>query len=160
LCPLAAGKLRIIAEPGRYFAEAFATYACFVNGWREREVPRGEDASEDGSPAAAAYDYYITDGLYGSMNCLVYDHAELAPAGLRSPLLPPVAPGDDAARFPSTLFGPTCDGLDTVARDVPLPRLRNGDWVLFPRFGAYTIAGAVNFNGFDITGAKVHYVYC
>lgn len=62
--------------------------------------------------------------------------------GLRSPLLPPVAPGEDAALFKTTLFGPTCDGLDTVARDVPLPRLRNGDWVLFPRFGAYTIAGA------------------
>ena len=67
--------------------------------------------------------------------------------GLRSPLLPPVAAGEDAALHPSTLFGPTCDGLDTVCRDVPMPRLRNGDWVLFPRFGAYTIAGAVNFNG-------------
>ena len=72
---------------------------------------------------------------------LVYDHAELAPVGLRSPLLPPAAP-EDGALFKTTLFGPTCDGLDTVARDVPLPRLRNGDWVLFPRFGAYTIAGA------------------
>ena len=61
--------------------------------------------------------------------------------GLRSPLLPPAAP-EDGALFKTTLFGPTCDGLDTVARDVPLPRLRNGDWVLFPRFGAYTIAGA------------------
>lgn len=72
----------------------------------------------------------------------MYDHAELAPVGLRSPMLPAVAPGEDASLFKTTLFGPTCDGLDTVARDVPLPRLRNGDWVLFPRFGAYTIAGA------------------
>lgn len=90
----------------------------------------------------------------------MYDHAELAPTGLRSPLLPAVPAGDEGPLFASTLFGPTCDGLDTVCRDVPMPRLRNGDWVLFPRFGAYTIAGAVNFNGFDITGAKVHYVYC
>lgn len=89
----------------------------------------------------------------------MYDHAEVAPTGLRSPLLPAVPSSEDAALFKTTLFGPTCDGLDTVARDMPMPRLRNGDWVLFPRFGAYTIAGAVNFNGFDVTGAKVHYVY-
>ena len=89
----------------------------------------------------------------------MYDHAEVAPTGLRSPLLPAVPSAEDAALFKTTLFGPTCDGLDTVARDMPMPRLRNGDWVLFPRFGAYTIAGAVNFNGFDVTGAKVHYVY-
>lgn len=67
--------------------------------------------------------------------------------GLRSPLLPPVGPGEDAALFKTTLFGPTCDGLDTVCRDVPLPRLRNGDWVLFPRFGAYTIAGTCGGRG-------------
>ena len=38
-------------------------------------------------------------------------------------------------------------GLDTICRDMPMPRLRNGDFVMFPKFGAYTIAGAVNFNG-------------
>ena len=84
---------------------------------------------------------------------LVYDHAELAPVGLRSPLLPSTA--EDGALFKTTLFGPTCDGLDTVARDVPLPRLRNGDWVLFPRFGAYTIAGARWVN--CVCGAWLHF---
>lgn len=54
-----AGKLRIIAEPGRYFAEAFATYACFINGWRARTA---DDSGEQ------LMDYYLTDGLYGSMN--------------------------------------------------------------------------------------------
>ena len=49
----------MIAEPGRYLAEAFATYACFINGWRERVV---EGTGE------RQLDYYITDGLYGSMN--------------------------------------------------------------------------------------------
>lgn len=57
-CP-AAGKLRIIAEPGRYFAEAFATYACFINGWRARTA---DDSGEQ------LMDYFLTDGLYGSMN--------------------------------------------------------------------------------------------
>lgn len=57
--PLPAGTLRIIAEPGRYFAEAFATYACFINGWRGRS---------EGEAAEQHYDYFISDGLYGSMN--------------------------------------------------------------------------------------------
>ncbi|KAL4436858.1 hypothetical protein ABPG75_003997 [Micractinium tetrahymenae] len=146
------GKLRIIAEPGRYFAEAFATYACFINGWRGRTV---------GEASEQHYDYFITDGLYGSMNCLVYDHAEMALRALRSPLLPAVSASDDAALFPTTLFGPTCDGLDTVCRDVPMPRLRNGDFVLFPKFGAYTAAGAVAFNGIAVDQASVakHYIY-
>lgn len=52
------GGVRVIAEPGRYFAEAFATYACHVNGWRQRSGEAGE----------RLMDYYITDGLYGSMN--------------------------------------------------------------------------------------------
>lgn len=125
-------RLRVIAEPGRYFAEACATMACFVNGWRERRVP---------GQTLPSRDYWLTDGLYGSMNCLLYDHATLVPCTLRSPLLAP--PEEDGALLlPSTLFGPTCDGLDTIVRDLPMPKLRSGDWVLFPRFGAYTVAGA------------------
>ncbi len=58
---LVAGKLRIIAEPGRYFAEATASYVCYINGYKERVA--------DG--AAPTMDYYLTDGLYGAMNCLV-----------------------------------------------------------------------------------------
>lgn len=58
----------------------------------------------------------------------------------------------------STLFGPTCDGLDTIVREHPMPALRNGDWVVFPSMGAYSIAGACDFNGFNILGSKFFYV--
>jgi hypothetical protein len=40
----------------------------------------------------------------------------------------------------STLWGPTCDSFDALAKGVMLPRLRAGDWLLFERMGAYTIA--------------------
>lgn len=63
----------------------------------------------------------------------IYDHADLQPRPLRSPLLPPVA--EEGPAYPTTLFGPTCDGLDTVCRGVLLPRLRAGDFVVFPKFG-------------------------
>ena len=58
----------------------------------------------------------------------------------------------------STLFGPTCDGLDTIVREHPLPHLRNGDWVAFPSMRAYCIAGACDFNGFPVTSAPFFYV--
>ena len=59
----------------------------------------------------------------------------------------------------STVFGPTCDGLDTVLRDYALPRLECGDWVAFPDMGAYTLAGASAFNGFDATRPVVVYLW-
>lgn len=34
-----------------------------------------------------------------------------------------------------------------------------GDWLLFPRCGAYTIAGACNFNGISMSQPKTFYVY-
>jgi ornithine decarboxylase len=37
--------------------------------------------------------------------------------------------------------------MDCVYKDVMLPQLRVGDWMVFPHFGAYTLAGATNFNG-------------
>jgi ornithine decarboxylase len=140
--PLGCG-VRVIAEPGRYFAEAAATLACLVYGVRDGRGP-------DGSPTR---DYWITDGLYGSMNSVLYDHAELACRPLGQPG-PPAGP-----LLASTVFGPTCDGLDTVLRGYGLPRLDNGDWLVFPKMGAYTRTGASAFNGFDATAPHVFYVF-
>ena len=135
--------VRLIAEPGRYFAESVATLACLVYGRRQR-------ASEAGGEAHG-FDYWITDGLYGSMNCLLYDHATVFPRPLGG--IP-----DGVKVVPSTVFGPTCDGLDTVVRDYPLPELDVGDWLLFPRMGAYTICGASKFNGVNAVDVPTFYV--
>ena len=66
---------------------------------------------------------------------------------VRSPLLPAVSAAEEAVKFSSTLWGPTCDSADCVYKDHMLPQLRNGDWLLFPNAGAYTVAGACDFNG-------------
>jgi ornithine decarboxylase len=196
-------KIQVMAEPGRYFAEASSTYACIVNGYRQCTTPieanaasaeRGGNsrASDITTTTTTTMEYWLSDGLYGAMNCLVYDHAVLAPIPLRSPLLPAITETIDdgsynnnnnntdgpsssystrttytssssssssAPVYKSVLFGPTCDGMDTVCRDAMLPRLRNGDWVIFPKFGAYTSAGACDFNGFPITKVPKFYVY-
>jgi ornithine decarboxylase len=110
--------------------------------------------SEDGG---VHKDYWLTDGLYGSFNCILYDDQRPTPHVLRSPLLPPVPEGGEL--YQSTLWGPTCDSADYVYKDIALPELRNGDWLLFPSSGAYTVAGACDFNGIAMTHPTVYYVY-
>ena len=85
------------------------------------------------------HDYWLTDGTYGSLNCIQRDAAAVCPEPLRSPLLPPVSAADNQRLYPTTLFGPTCDGLDTIVRDsaCSLPALRLGDWVIFKRMGSF-----------------------
>ena len=138
--PAGAG-VAVIAEPGRYFSEAAATLATQVFGVRRRP---------------AGMDYWITDGLYGSMNCVLYDHAVLSARTLR--VVPAKPAPDGAAVRPSTVFGPTCDGLDTVLTDVELPLLSRGDWLLFPSMGAYTVSAGSDFNGIEASKARVFYV--
>ncbi|PSC69452.1 ornithine decarboxylase [Micractinium conductrix] len=177
------GRTRIIAEPGRFFSESIATMGCMVYGRRVRVDPgalAGAEAPAARAPGALAmrkrvhscrrlaafcedlvaaehevlgYDYWVTDGLYGSMNSVLYDHATLT----CRPLLSNGAPAPPEA-FPSTVFGPTCDGLDTLLTDYELPELQVGDWLLFPSMGAYTLCGASKFNGIDATAPATFYV--
>lgn len=83
--------------------------------------------------------YYINDGVYGSFNCLLYDHAEVDIFAL--------GPKDMEPSLSSSVWGPTCDGLDCVLSSTLLPCLDIGDWLYFPNMGAYTLAAGSTFNG-------------
>ncbi|KAJ9508522.1 hypothetical protein QJQ45_012069 [Haematococcus lacustris] len=139
--------VRVIAEPGRYFAETSSSILTPVYGQRDR-VDR-----MDGS---VKKDYWITDGLYGSFNCILYDAQTPEYQVVRSPLLPPPT---SVNSYKSTIWGPTCDSADCVYKDHELPELRNGDWLLFPNAGAYTVAGACDFNGIEATHPNKFYVF-
>eukprot|EP00249_Psilotum_nudum_P010402 c22520_g1_i1 orf=600-3026(+) len=126
----------IIAEPGRFFAEEPFTLATQIFGSRMR-TKMGTEMAE----------YWVNDGIYGSMNCLFYDHATLTVRAI--PLCSSMKErGDGGCK--ATIFGPTCDGLDLIMDNVSLPRLQCGDWLLFPRMGAYTKVAGSRFNGFDV----------
>ena len=59
-------------------------------------------------------------------------------------------PGKPANKlYTSTIFGPTCDSIDVVCRSVLLPKLDIGSWLYFNNMGAYTMAAASSFNGFE-----------
>ena len=100
----------------RYFAEAAATLVCRVFGKR---------VHRDAAVGVGGFDYWVTDGLYGSMNSVLYDHATLSARALRCPTLPAPARGFAAARA-STVFGPTCDGLDVVLQVSSVLTLQSG----------------------------------
>ena len=50
-------------------------------------------------------------------------------------------------RYPSSVWGPTCDGLDCLHSNCLLPELRTGDWLMYANMGAYTLSAATAFNG-------------
>jgi diaminopimelate decarboxylase len=125
-------------------------------------------AVADSGPLQDDYAYYINDGVYGAFNNIMFDHAIVRPRVLR---IARDVPGvktemgfkrldsdsdhssdfnnDERNRlFASTVFGPTCDSIDVVARSVLLPKLKVGDFLYMNNMGAYTMAAASSFNGF------------
>jgi ornithine decarboxylase len=135
-------EVKVIAEPGRYFATECVTLAVSIIGKRVRFL--GENKSKQ-------IFYYLSDGIYGSFNNIVFDHAE--PEYLMHILK--ATPHDDHQiteglqdGTESTLFGPTCDSIDVILKNIKLPNLEIGDWLYFSHMGAYTSAAASSFNGF------------
>lgn len=53
-------------------------------------------------------------------------------------------------KFLSSLWGPTADSYDLIVKEVMLPELDIGDWLVWKNMGAYSIAVATTFNGFPI----------
>lgn len=60
--------------------------------------------------------YYVNDGVYGSFNCLMFDHATVHPEVLS-------VKDEETKKFPSSIWGPTCDSLDCISKGVMLPKV-------------------------------------
>lgn len=129
----AASGVEIIAEPGRYFTASAFTLCTNIIAKRELSFP-GEDTMSM---------YYVNDGLYGSFNCLIFDHAVVTPLAYQ------MRPSSEDKLQKSSVWGPTCDGMDCILKTCYLPSLNIGDWIIFENMGAYTISAASNFNGFE-----------
>jgi len=114
-------KVRVIAEPGRFIAGPAGTSVASVVGRAQRE---------------GRWWYYLDDGLYGCYSGQLYDHA----------LYPLECLGGDGPPHPSVLAGPTCDSIDVVREDIPLPELQIGDLLVGRMMGAYTSATGTDFN--------------
>ena len=123
-------RLRIIAEPGRYYAASAFTLCVNVIAKRvtqsseqQEAEQRAELASRDSrTPVTVremggevAYEtqavdtartamYYVNDGVYASFNCLFYDHCVVEPIMLGNKCQ------SSGKLVKSSIWGPTCDG--------------------------------------------------
>jgi ornithine decarboxylase len=121
----------LLAEPGRFLSASSMTLLTSVVG----SAVRG-----------GRMWHYLDDGLYGTYSNILTEDVHppiIAMTELRD------GPGPDLE--PVTLAGPTCDSVDVIARDYPMPTLRPGDVVASPMMGAYTAVTSSRFNGISET---------
>lgn len=70
-------NVHVIAEPGRFYVASAYTLACNIHSVRRVEI-------KDGLGNVAPHNmYYINDGVYGSFNCMLYDHQQVMPIPLK-----------------------------------------------------------------------------
>lgn len=130
----------IIAEPGRYFSSSCATLLTKITTKKVWVDENGEKF----------FKYYINDGVYASFNNVLYDYYEPVPKFHWSV-------NTKTPKYLSTVYGPTCDSLDTVLREYPMPELQVDNFIWWENMGAYTSCAASSFNGCPV--AKTVYVY-
>ncbi|KAG1068979.1 hypothetical protein G6F42_026307 [Rhizopus arrhizus] len=92
--------------------------------------------------------YYVNDGMYGSFNCIIFDHQVVHPKVLMKNELFTYGQDLPEAQYESSVWGPTCDSIDCLNKSTRLPKLEPGDWLYYENMGAYTICAASQFNGF------------
>jgi ornithine decarboxylase len=131
------GEITFIAEPGRFFTECTHTLVMNVMAKKvENSIVK----------------YYLNEGVYGSFNCLHFDH--------QTPQLNILPLDEEIEKRPvlnSTFFGPTCDSMDFIYKDIPFRELDIGTWLYVKNFGSYTVAPSISFNGFGVTDFE--YIY-
>lgn len=86
--------------------------------------------------------------MYGSFNCILFDHQEVYPQVLSRGGSYQYGVKSNEAQFTCSVWGPTCDSIDCLAKETKLPLLEDGDWLYWENMGAYTICAASQFNGF------------
>jgi ornithine decarboxylase len=121
--------VQVIAEPGRYLVSDAGYFVCRVLGTATRAGKRW---------------MHWDAGLFGG----VIESSEGLKYRIRTE-----RSGPDVTW---TVGGPTCDSVDIVMRDEPLPSdLQEGDFVYIRNAGAYTTAYASQFNGFPLPEVRV-----
>jgi len=114
--------LEILAEPGRFLVASAATAVAKIIGKAVRE---------------GKLCYYINDGVYQTYSGVIFDHCQY-----------PLKSFKKGPTQICSVFGPTCDALDTISLAEQLPDLELNDFVYAPNIGAYSAASSTFFNGF------------
>ena len=122
--------LEILAEPGRFLVASAATSVAKIIG----KAIRGGKLC-----------YYLDDGVYHTFSGVIFDHCQYHLKSFKK-----------GPTQICSVFGPTCDALDTISLAEQLPDLDLGDLLYAENIGAYAAASSTCFNGFP--PAKVVHV--
>jgi ornithine decarboxylase len=114
--------IEILAEPGRFLVASAATAVSQIIGKAVRE---------------GKLCYYVNDGVYHTFSGVIFDHCQY-----------PLKSFKKGPAQICSVFGPTCDALDTISLAEHLPDLGLGDLLYAPNIGAYSAASSTSFNGF------------
>ncbi|RKP31076.1 ornithine decarboxylase [Metschnikowia bicuspidata] len=140
--------IRFIAEPGRFIVANAFTLATHVIA--RRDFGTNAEAMEAM--------LYINDGLYGNLNCILFDNQHPSAQVLKHAGKIYYHAQEPKSKYLFSIWGPTCDGLDCVLSKVALPaNVQVGDWLYFSNLGAYTSAATTTFNGLG-GSTRVKYV--
>lgn len=123
--------IEILAEPGRFMVASAASAVAQIIG----KAVRGGKLC-----------YYINDGVYHTYSGVIFDHGQYHLKSFKK-----------GPTQICSVFGPTCDALDTISLAEQLPDLDLGDLVYAENIGAYSSASSTYFNGFP--PAKVIHVH-
>ncbi|XP_022088629.1 ornithine decarboxylase-like [Acanthaster planci] len=149
--PVSSG-VHVIAEPGRFYVASAFTLCVNITAKRmvardiqTFSVPESKDlVANSVAPSSSdepGFMYYVNDGVYGSFNCLLYDHATVEPKLLQER-------DKTVLQYSTSIWGPSCDGLDRIIEHCLMPELEVGEWMIFEDMGAYTMCAGSEFNGF------------
>lgn len=138
--------VRIIGEPGRFFVASAFTLAVNVIARRDVVIEKSGTHPDDiecgtDNGMESMYMYYVNDGVYGSFNCILFDHMPVEASLLEAERMV------TETKFKCSIWGPTCDGLDCIVQECMMPKMETGDWMIFKDMGAYTMSAASCFNG-------------
>jgi diaminopimelate decarboxylase len=114
--------IEILAEPGRFLVASSATAVAKIIG----KAVRGGKLC-----------YYVNDGVYQTYSGVIFDHCQY-----------PVKSFKNGPTQICSVFGPTCDALDTISLAEELPDMELGEFVYAQNIGAYSAASSTSFNGF------------
>jgi ornithine decarboxylase len=145
-----AKHIELIAEPGRFFTSS--SFTLVTNITSRRPIESGDGKS---------YMYYLNDGVYGSFNCLIFDHAHLpypkfVTRNSSGQFTFTTSEELKTAVYESSIWGPTCDSMDCLSQSIKMPELNVEDWMVFENMGAYTLVASSRFNGMN--NPKVYYL--
>lgn len=120
----------LICEPGRSMCGDAFTLAARVKALRDGEH------------------VFLNDGVYGSL-------AELPLIGVidRMEVISSQGVRREGEVVPRIVFGPTCDSVDRLPGELPLPGdIAEGDYLIVHGMGAYSVVTNSRFNGFGELG--------